>query len=239
MPFLCAITPVFDAALPSFEGLVGDLQSQTSHDFIHIAICNGDELKIKAYVESLNDSKFHYVSLGYQETPTKESLLAEIGRRRDYCLQNFDAERYVFLDADLQLLTCDYFQRLKEHHKDADILLTRVAYQGFLLPKKPIQCGHIDMANFSFNRRVAKSIHYPCDFDPKIGVANDWRYFNQITQQYKSKQLLLLSAKKNGRNSYPILSYRCADGGCLGHSHKDHSCASYCNTPYCKGHAAI
>ena len=73
---------------------------------------------------------------------------------------------------------------------------------NIILPIFPIKLERIDLANYSFSRRIAKSIDYPTDYDPQIGVANDYRFFTRISNENNTELLNFMSAIRNGNNSY-------------------------------------
>jgi hypothetical protein len=74
------------------------------------------------------------------------------------------------------------------------------------LPIFPIRYGRIDMANFSFSKRIAKRFSYPTDFDQDIGIGNDYRFYSMISHDNNPAILNFISAMKDGNNSYKRLS---------------------------------
>jgi hypothetical protein len=210
MPFLCVITPVFDPAYNSVKKLVAELQSQTNGDFFQVLISNGPSPKIKRLVEDLNkqDSRFLYDEIKKEKLKDSIELLVNLGKRREYCLKRYDAERYLFLDADIKLVEKDYFLNLQKAHNEArkDVLLTSVkmvvAGNETNFPVFPIKYGHIDIANYSFSFNLAKNYHYPTDYDPRIGYGNDYRFFSAISNENNTVMLNFVSAIKDGNNTY-------------------------------------
>lgn len=208
--FLCIITPVFDPAYESLCQLVAELHSQTFGRFIHVMISNGPSPKIKSYVLELNrkDPRFIYDEIKREATHNPVELLINLGKRREYCLKKYNAERYVFLDADAQLIDNHYFLKLYKAHREIkrDILitLTKIHYENneLTLPIFPIGLGHIDMANYTFAKRIAKNYNYPTDYDPAMGLGNDYRFFAKISNENNTAILNFISAIRDGNNSY-------------------------------------
>jgi len=212
--FLCIITPVFDPALEAVRKLVNELQSQTYANFFQVMISNGPSPRIKEFISDVGkkDGRFIYDEIEEEIINNSQELLINLGKRRGCCLKKYNAERYVFLDADVKLIDNDYFLKLHKAHKEIkrDILITliKIRHQGseLTLPIFPIMYGHIDMANFSFSKRIAKRFSYPTDFDQDIGVGNDYRFFSMISNSNNTAILNFFSVMKDGNNSYKRLS---------------------------------
>ncbi len=212
--FLCIITPVFDPALEAVRRLVNELKSQTYGNFFQVMISNGTSPRIKEFVFDLikKDGRFIYDEIGGEVINNSKELLINLGKRREYCLKKYNAERYVFLDADIKIIDNDYFLKLHKAHKEIkrDVLITlaKVWYQGneITLPIFPVAYGHIDMANFTFTKKIAKGFSYPTDYDPSVGIGNDYRFFSMISQADNTAILNFFSAIKDGNNSYKRLS---------------------------------
>jgi len=156
--FLCIMTPVFDSAYESVYKLVNEVKSQTYGDFFQVMISNGPSPRIKELVFDINrkDPRFIYDEIEEEITNKPVELLINIGKRREYCLKKYNAERYVFLDADVKLVDNDYFLKLYKAHqeikRDNLITLTKFCQQEseITLPIFPIICGNIDIANYTF-----------------------------------------------------------------------------------------
>ena len=209
--FLCIITPVFDPAYESLRELVAELSAQTFGRFIQVMVSNGPSTKIKNFVLELNkkDPRFIYDEIEQEITDNLEKLLVNLGKRREYCIKKYTAERYVFLDADAKLIDNDYFLKLYKAHKEIkrDILITLVKILNnqdneTTLPIFPITYGHIDMANFTFSKRIAKNYSFPVDYDSSVGIGNDYRFFSRISNENNTAVLNFTSAIRDGNNSY-------------------------------------
>jgi hypothetical protein len=209
-PFLCIITPVFDPGYKSLCKLIKELQCQTMDGFIHVMISNGPSPRVREMVRQLNksDQRFIYAEMEKETLNSPVEILINLGKRRNYAMKKYDAERYIFLDADIKLVDDNYFLKLQKAHTETgkDILLTLVQmFDGnpnIIMPIFPIKLERIDLANYSFSRRIAKSIDYPTDYDPQIGVANDYRFFTRISNENNTELLNFMSAIRNGNNSY-------------------------------------
>ncbi len=189
IPFLCVITPISDYMLEPYKGLVSDLKKQTNKDFINVAISNGESQEVEAYISRLRqkDQRFIYDYLPLVLTSEnmaagdEDELLSERGRRRNYAMKKYKAQRYIFLNADFQLTDNKFFARLMKVHKSTkkDVILASTNAQGSIYPQYPIVFGNIDFSNFSFSRKLAQKYQFPTDFDPDF-PSNDYRFFIQI-----------------------------------------------------------
>jgi hypothetical protein len=206
MTFLCVITPVFDECLESFQVLVKDIQQQTFNDFIHVSISDGKSTLIENFISSLKDDKFIYVETPPTNPHDRESRFYSIMSRRNYGLQNFEAIRYVFLDADLKICATDYFQTLYEAHQKHSnkILITKLNVGvGVFFPKFPIKCGGINISNYCFTAEMAR-LGYPTDLDRRLPYANDFRFFKKI-EPFGYVLLKFVSGIKDGNKKYKNL----------------------------------
>lgn len=200
------ITPVFDGCCASVGLLVQDLLRQTYTDFQQILISNGSSLMIKELIDKVNDNRFKYEEYyPFEETPTAPKLIENLGKRRNYCLKKFDAERYFFFDADLKVINDEFFSKIKEVHDKADIILSKVFCHGRILPEMPIKKGNIDIANYSFSRKIAKKYDYPMEYEQKTDISFDWRFYSKIKNEGNFFSDILY-AHKDGHNSYKNLS---------------------------------
>lgn len=222
-PFLCVITPVFDPALPSLERLVDALRRQTFHDFVHVMVSNGPSPAVAALVARVRagnppDPRFLYEELPLRETSDAISILRDLGRRRRHALGAHAADRYVFLDADVEILDDRYFARLYAAHvlSRRDLILTMVRYYDRVLPEFPIRYGHLDMANFTFSAAVAREHPYPVDHDPSMGIANDYRFWTRISAGRSPLVLDAICTRKDGHKSYERLTDRIIEEQILG-----------------------
>jgi hypothetical protein len=213
--FFCIVTPVFDPAYDSICKLVMELQLQSYGRFIHVLVSNGPSLKIKNYISELHetDPRFIYVEIPEETTSTPEELFFNVCKRRDFCLKTYNAERYIFLDADAKIVDNGYFLKLYHAHRTIkrDILLTlvkmRVQNNEIILPIFPIKLGQIDIANYSFSKKIARMFNYPTDHDPGMGgYGNDYRFFKMISNENNTALLNFVSVAMDGNNSYKRLT---------------------------------
>jgi dTDP-4-dehydro-2,3,6-trideoxy-D-glucose 4-aminotransferase len=206
------ITPVFDPARESVQLLIEGLRRQTFGDFIHVMVSNGPSPAVAALVERVRqpDERFVYEELPTRETASPAALLAEVGRRRRHAVGTHAADRYVFLDADTEILDDRYFARLYVAHvlSGRDLILSLVRYYERVLPEFPIRGGHIDMANFTFSAAVARAHPYPDDHDPAFGFGNDYRFWTAISARRTPLVLDAVCARKDGHKGYARLTDR-------------------------------
>jgi hypothetical protein len=212
--FLCIITPVFDPAYDSINTLILELQAQTFGRFIHVMISNGSSPRIRDYIFELSkhDPRFIYVETKAEITSNALELFLNVCKRRSYGLKNYRAERYLFLDADAKLVDNSYFMKLHSAHQEIkrDILITLVKIHNqsteIILPLFPIKFGHIDLANFSVSKKIARKFNYPTDHDANIGYGSDYRFFSRIATDNNTALLNFISTIRDGNNTYKRLS---------------------------------
>lgn len=197
----CIITPVFEDAFRATKLLIKDLKKQTCQDFKHILISNGVSKEFTNLVRD-NDRLVH-IEFDFEPTPDIFKLLVNLGKRRNYCLKHFDADRFFFFDADLLVTDSTFFEQIAEVHDKADIILSKTIVSGHIFPEHPIQKCKIDISNYSFSNKIAKKYDYPTDCTDDI--ANDWRFYERIKSE-SHYELDLVYAKKDGRSMYENLS---------------------------------
>lgn len=202
MNTFCIITPVFDGCCSAASLLINSLQNQSYKSFIQILISNGSSQNIKNLID---DERFIYHEYPIENTPTVSQLIENLGKRRNYCLKNYEADRYFFFDADLALIDNEFFYKINELHHKADVIVSRIKLENWELPVLPIRKGCIDIANYSISNNMAKKYNYPTQYDKAYDIAFDWRFFSQ----FKDESLLfsdILFAIKNGNNHYKTVS---------------------------------
>lgn len=205
LPFLCIITPIFDEALPSLIPLVKDLQAQSYGSFIHVLISNGDSPKVQKYLAKISrrDPRFIYHSCKKLSTPNWQKLQVDLGRRKNYGLSHFDALRYVFIDADSSIIDRAFIAKLYISHRflHKDILVARIRHGKRVLPEFPVRMGTLDMCNYTFSQKIAKTSHYPTD-PWQYFSATDFLYFRDINTRNNTSFLPFTYLVKDSRRSY-------------------------------------
>ena len=206
-PFLCIITPIFDEAVTSLKGLIADLQKQSHSNFIHILISNGPSPAIRNLITEIRktDHRFAYDEMvydpHYQQSHDFRDLFGNIGARRDYVMQKYHAARYLNLGADFLITDVDFIEKLYLTHckSNKDIILINSLLNGEVFPKFPLKLTHLDLSNFCYSKSIAKHYHYPHDYDPAYPAANDYRFFEKISNM---TSLDGVYGVKDGRASY-------------------------------------
>jgi hypothetical protein len=205
LPFLCIITPIFDDALPSLKPLIQDLQKQSFGNFIHVLVSNGESRKVKKYLTSLSriDNRFIYTEIPAGKTDTWQKLQVNLGKRKNFALQKYDAERYVFIDADSAITDAYFIAKLclAHYYVKKDILVVRINHKDKTLPIFPVRMGTLDMCNYTISRNLAKHSHYPTD-PWQYFSATDFLYFRDINRTDNTSFLPFTYLKKDARRSY-------------------------------------
>jgi len=207
IPYLCIITPVFDPALTSLKFLVRDLQQQSYKSFILVCISNGASSRVEAYINKLrkSDVRFIFKELRHQNTPDWKKLLINIGVRRNFALTYFKAKRYIFIDADSQIIDKHYIAKLKyiDWLVKKDIIITQTQLPDTtILPFFPINLGRIDITCYSFSQKIALHYRFPENINEHYGIANDFRFFKKINSLHNTTYFSFLAVFKNKRSAY-------------------------------------
>ncbi len=195
----CVITPIFDDAVEAAKLLTQDLQNQTYKDFTHVLISNGP---IKQTLK-IQDKRFVYEQYPFEKLNGLFELIANLGKRRNYCLKKFVADRYFFFDADLKVTDNDFFAKIKVIHDKADVIISKTIHKRRILPIPPYVNGTIDIANYSFTRNIVDKYDYPTDCEGHI--ANDWRFYSRIKDESHFDSNVVY-AIKDGRPMYRNLT---------------------------------
>ena len=202
------ITPVFDPCLESLELLYKDLSSQTYGDWVWMLCSNSFSEKMQRFVtskKSLGENRVTYFSTGYAEETNKYSRLANIGERRNFCIEKADSDYLFMIDADAKILDADAF-RVINHALSLDprsICLYKIMHEVGVLPIFPITYLRIDLLNFCVKTSLAKKVGYPTKINYQI-PPNDWRFFGKAYDACKGDYLFIdkVLFEHNGNNRY-------------------------------------
>lgn len=205
-PFMCFITPVFDGSFSAMKGVMAETQEQSCRSFIHILISNGPSPLSRRYVRRIakKDPRYIYIQLPYKPTRDGVELLRNLGVRRNYAMQNFDAYRYVIVDADSELIDRHYIAKLIPFHfvTEKDIIMTRTFCGRKVLPRPPYYIGDIDLTNITFSRYIAKLGWYPTEPDPRFEHSYDCRFLRKINMPGNMAFAPINGFRKNSRQGY-------------------------------------
>ncbi len=192
--------------------MIQDLKEQTYTKFQHVFVSNGKSPLIERIIGKVNDLRFVYVEAPYEKTSGLVEILSNIAKRRNYCLENFEADRYFFFDADLYVKDSNFLQGIADIHNKADVIVSKIWMQlvpEITLPIHPIKRGNIDIANYSFSKNIRDKYKYPTDY-PRLqeeGIGNDWRFYESLENEshYFNDTIYAI---KDGRKLYRNLSTR-------------------------------
>ncbi len=215
-PFLAVISPVFDPGLTSLELLIKDLQRQTFTDFIHVSVSNGESPKIKKFIAKLSkgDPRFQYKEFPEEAAQNAKELFINICRRRSWALKKVSTDWYFLCDMDLQFIDPHFFETLHETvtQYQPEVIIHRLYYKkNIILPLKPLTQGNIDLANYSFSAKVAKTIPYPTDILNQKYQGNDFRFIQRVIEKHQPMYIHSLAAIKNGHNDFFTLTEQLAE----------------------------
>lgn len=203
-PFLCIITPVFDGCLEAVTGLISDLEKQTSQSYVHILVSNGESPLIKSYIQDQPNERLIYAELPYEPHPTGIELQENLGKRRNLAMKNFKADRYIFIDADTQIINERYIEQLFAAHVciRKDIIMTQSLVNGVVFPLIPINIGRMDMTNMTFSHTIAMTHDFPTDVIPEYRYISDYRFFLIINKPHNTAFMPIMGCVKDARRSY-------------------------------------
>ena len=221
------ITPVFNGCLESLELLYKDLMNQTYKNWVWMLCSNGFSLKLFLFVARKNlvlkitpvltnsfqrtpdTHKLVYCHTDYEEEKDAFALLANIGKRRNFCIDQIDTDYIFMIDADAKILDKKMFQvinsKLEKNPKSA--CLYKIIHKAGVLPIFPIHYAKIDMLNFCVKTGLAKRVGYPTvvkyDFP-----GNDYWYFNRVCRASGDDYLYVdrIFAQHNGNSRYENLN---------------------------------
>jgi len=108
-----------------------------------------------------------------------------------------------FLDADLKILSNDYFMIIYRVNKivKKNVFLTKIKNKEKILPQFPITSSRIDISNICISRFIAEKYEYPSDIDFNKKIATDYEFYERIKNE-GVHFLDFLSAERNGNNFY-------------------------------------
>lgn len=216
------ITPVFDGCLESLELLHKELTDQTHKKWIWMLCSNGFSEKISKFIEKKNSlrSKIFasfgietchlvYVYTKYEKTKNLYDLLKNLGMRRNFCLNQINADYVFMIDADAKILDEKMFQiidsKLEKNRKNICIykIFHKRARRGKILPIFPIEYGDIDALNFCVKASFAKTIGYPTSINREM-IGNDYWYFKRAYDASEGDYLFIdkIFGEHNGNNRY-------------------------------------
>ena len=146
-----------------------------------------------------------------EPTNTPESLLANIGKRRDFCLKALDADFVFTIDADAKILDREMFSAIDSelNRTQKKLCIYKIlcdASPTNVLPIFPITFARIDALNFCIDAKVAKQVGYPSDVSPTL-FGNEFRYLYGAYRICNRDYLFInrVFAKWNGNRRYENL----------------------------------
>jgi hypothetical protein len=213
------ITPVFDGCLGSLELLFREIHHQTHKNWIWMLCSNGYSRKISQFIDKknyiLNKSRKNaiiespslvYLNMDYEETPDRWCLMADISKRRDYCIRTIDSDYILFIDADAKLLDSKMFEIIS-----AEVEATSKAIYIYKiklskkreLPIFPISYGTIDTLNYCISTILAKQVGYPTTVNTEQ-YGNDFWFIDRCLKSTNGDYIFIdrFFGKYNGNNTY-------------------------------------
>jgi hypothetical protein len=216
------ITPVFDGCLESLELVFQDIIHQTYTDWVWVLCSNGYSKKISGFVNEKNkllnrelsitgkllmifDQRIIYLYTGYKELPDGQAILANVGKRRDYCIRKIRSDYIFMIDADAKLTDNDMFSTINAEllRCQKDLCIYKITHDVGMLPVFPIGYGRIDMLNYCVRTSLAQKVGYPTTVNPGQ-PGNDYWFFNRIYTETNGDYLFIdrVFGQHNGNNTY-------------------------------------
>jgi hypothetical protein len=221
------ITPVFDGCVESLELLHGDLTLQTHLDWIWMLCSNGHSDRFAKIARAFNEAdsdlflgftdhreRVIYAHVEHEEEMTPFNVLANISKRRQFCIGRIDCDYIFLMDADAKILNPRMFEiidsRLEKDRKGICVYNT-IEELGTLrifrkLPVFPIEYNRIDALNYCVEASLAKKVGYPADVEPAV-LGNDYRFFERLCRATGGDFLYIdeIFCQHNGNNRYENL----------------------------------
>jgi len=177
---------------------------------------NGYSKKISTFVRRKNHvfnrgRQIVYNYIDPEPTNDLKSLLANIGKRRDFCLDALDADYIFTIDADAKILDRWMFsvidgELLRAKKKICIYKILSDQSPSKVLPIFPITFARIDALNFCVDAKLAKQIRYPTTVSPTL-FGNEFRYLYRAYQACNRDYLFInrIFAEWNGNRRYENL----------------------------------
>ena len=209
------ITPVFDGALQSLKLLRHDLISQYHTDWTWMLCSNGYSSVIAKFAQRKSQLTrgrvVTYTYLEHEPTPDPVSLLSNVAKRRDYCIDTIDADVIFTIDADAKIIDREMFSTIdSELYKTKKrICIYRILFDASptkTLPIFPITFARIDSLNFCVEAKVAKAVGYPTGGSVSL-FGNEFHYLYRA-YQFCNREYLFINrvfAEHNGNRHYENL----------------------------------
>ena len=158
--------------------------------------------------DSLN-SVIVYLHTEYEELHDGLSILANLGKRRNYCIQNLETDYVFLMDADAKILDSHMFEIVKSELEAArqDICIYKIKFSEGIkeLPVFPIRYGTIDTLNYCISTKLAKNVGYPTTVKRNTDeYGNDFWFFNNCLNAANGDYIFLdkVFGQYNGNNTY-------------------------------------
>src|SRR5208283_2330986 len=213
------ITPVFDRCLGSLELLFREIHHQTHKNWIWMLRSNGYSRKISQFIDKKNyilkksrknaiieSPSLAYLNMDYEETPDAFSLMANISKRRDYCIHMHDSDYVIFIDADAKLLDSKMFEIISaelESTSKAICIYKIELSKSRELPIFPISYATIDTLNYCISTMLAKRVGYPTTVNTEQ-YGNDFWFIDRCLKSTNGDYIFIdrVFGKYNGNNTY-------------------------------------
>jgi hypothetical protein len=219
------ITPVFDGCLGSLELLFREIRHQTYRNWIWMLCSNGYSEKISKFVDKknyfLNASprnatpesspslrpKMIYLNIEYEEVNDVFSLLSNVGKRRDYCIQKLETDYVLLVDADAKIFDLKMFEIINSELEAAphDICIYKIkSNKKRNLPIFPLGYGTIDTLNYCISTKLAKKVGFPTTYDIYQKHGNDFWFFKRCFDAVNGDCIFIdrLFGQHNGNKTY-------------------------------------
>jgi hypothetical protein len=173
---------------------------------------NGHSKKISQFVDRKDNilrslkSKIVYLHTEYEELHNAFSLLANIGKRRDYCIRQLETDYILLIDADAKILDSRMFEIINAEFESepSEIYIYKIKFSETQeLPIFPIRHGTIDTLNYCISTKLAKKVGYPTTINSEE-YGNDFWFFNRCLNASNANYIFIdrLFCQYNGNNTY-------------------------------------
>jgi hypothetical protein len=215
------VTPVFDGCLGSLELLFRQIRRQTHGDWSWFLCSNGPSKKIARFVRNKNNTlnRRRRTALSqstglvclhteYEEFQDAFGLLANVGKRRNHCIEKLETDYVLLIDADARIIDSRMFETINSEleARPSDICIYKIKFsEEQELPVFPIAYGTIDTLNYCVSARLAKEVGYPTTVRKnREQYGNDFWFLDRCLKESNGNYTFIdkLFGQYNGNNTY-------------------------------------
>lgn len=155
---------------------------------------------------TLESPSMVYLHTEYEEVHDGFSVLANVCKRRDYCISMLESDYVLIIDADAKILDSQMFAIISSELEatPSEICIYKIKYsRKCTLPTFPIRYGTIDTLNFCISTKLAKKVGYPTTINTEQ-YGNDYWFIDRCLNAVNGEYVFIdrLFGRYNGNAIY-------------------------------------